>query len=244
MSAFLVACFVLCGGLVAGAVGGTITGVFGNEAHAWASRIAPRLVRRAARLRPESDRQDFEDENLDIVSSYIADGLNFTALTLGLNELLRSSISWGLPTWLLTEDRRRPEMLVLAVVFGPLAGLGFGVGFGIASGLTMGVFAALFGGIGLAVYGSMTARKSAHLELSTSWVKALTMGLLGGCGCGLAMTALHLLSEDRPTAVATGLAIVPFFSAVIGLSVSPGGWVKPLASRFRTYLLSHVAGSS
>ena len=199
---------------LAAVVGGVALWVFlatsgellGKEVGAWLPVFARRLVRGAARWQPEAERQDFQDENLDIVEGYVGDGRILTGLSVALFEWRRGAWSVGLPGWVLSDGANRPERLVLGVGFGlgyglvvvPLAGPATGSLVSLV-GLVSGLIYGLVGGspfrlvngvvfglvFGLAVGFAVGAVYGSPAGLSYGFVSSLA-GLFSGLLCGLA----------------------------------------------------------
>lgn len=72
MSAFLVIAVISPLVAIVGAFAGSILlGALGNEAHAWSGRLARSIIRRAAKFQPASERDDYLDENLDIINCFL-----------------------------------------------------------------------------------------------------------------------------------------------------------------------------
>lgn len=72
------------------------------------NRLIRTLIQRSAQWRPEAERDDYVDENLDLLDAYIDDGHSLAALRLAAIEFVRTAASFGVPTWWVKPGR--PEL--------------------------------------------------------------------------------------------------------------------------------------
>jgi len=58
-----------------------------------------KLVEQAARWHPAGERQDYIDENLDVLGGFVADGRSLTALRIAAFDYARAALTLGVPAW-------------------------------------------------------------------------------------------------------------------------------------------------
>ncbi len=193
----------------------TGSGVLGNEAHAWAPYFARKLIQRAARWRPANERQDFEDENLDLIEGYVADGRKLAALTMALFEFRRGVWSLGLPTWLLADDNP-----IRLMTFGLVSGLSIGLVGGLVFGLGVGIVGGLVFGIGVGLVSGLFVRLVGFPGVGV-WV---------GLACGVIFGIVGGLVFGVSVGVVGGLG----YGLVVLVTTSQGRWLVPTVRILRT----------
>ena len=90
-------------GLVLTILLGAIGSLVGGELHSLCPRLARRFVVLSSRLHPPEEREEHLDEMLDIVDSYVGEGLKITALVVGFSDYRSSVLSRGIPAGLRSE---------------------------------------------------------------------------------------------------------------------------------------------